>query len=349
MDVSLREGSPETERVDRGTQSVRFPISHEADVGQARRVVRDYAVRCGLDEEDAERLALVVTECGNNIVRHAGSIGSIVFSRVPGPETGFEILAIDEGPGIADVGFALEDGFSTAGTAGVGLGAIRRQSDEFDVHSTPDEGTVVLSRIYRDRVMPAEASRIAAVCLPRGGETVSGDAWIARHEAGVVSIMLADGLGHGYAAADAANLAVETFCRDAREDPASCMKTMHDALRSTRGAAISVAQIRPDGALGYCGVGNVRTILTSIDRTQELIAMNGTAGHRARRIRTFDYEGAREAILVMHSDGLRSRWKLDQFRALRLKHPAVIAGVLLRGCERGTDDVCVVVWKGEEA
>ena len=61
---------------------------------------------------------------------------------------GVEILALDKGPGIRDLERSLRDGYSTAGGAGTGLGAISRLSSEFDVYSPPGKGTALLARIW---------------------------------------------------------------------------------------------------------------------------------------------------------------------------------------------------------
>ncbi len=345
MHFFVREDSPQGQRFDDGTQSVRLPIGHDADVGEARRAVRGAAVRAGFDEEDAERTALVVTEYGNNIVRHAGE-GAIVVTKISGPLPALEIISIDSGPGIPDIPRALQDGHSTAGTSGVGLGGIRRLSDQFDAHSRNGEGTVMMSRITRDREhLPEPIRSLSAICLPRNGEEVSGDSWAASPVDGGFRIIVADGLGHGYAAAEASIEAVRRFRTTTSESPVSSLERIHEALRHTRGAAVSIADVGNGGRIDYCGLGNVRGILVEEEQTQSLVSMNGTAGHRAGRNRQFSYDCPEDSILIIHSDGLRTKWSLDDFRGLRVRHPAVIAGVLLRDCERRTDDVCVTVWR----
>lgn len=348
MQFFVREGSPQGGRFDDGTQSVRFPIFHQADVGEARRAVRGAALRAGFDEGDAERAAIVITECGSNIVHHAGE-GSIIVSKLPGREPALEIIASDSGPGIPNLPRALQDGHSTAGTPGVGLGGIIRQSDYFDAYSEEGEGTLVMARIVRGHAELEEPFRsLSSICLPRHGEEVSGDAWAAVPSGDSIRVMVTDGLGHGVAAAEASIEAVRRFRQTIGEPLPESMRLIHEALRPTRGAAISIAEIR-DQKLVYCGLGNVRGIVVSEDDTRSLVSMNGTAGHRAGRIDTFSYDCPDDATLIIHSDGLKSKWKLEDFRGLGVRHPAVIAGALIRDCERRTDDVCVFVWKGPRA
>ena len=114
-----------------------------------------------------------------------------------------ELLSVDGGPGMTDVQRCLQDGYSTAGTPGNGLGAVKRLSDEFDVHSTPGKGTVIVSRIATSTA-PSNAFAVGAVCLPFPGEEVCGDTWRSVEREREIAVMVADGLGHGPEAAVAA-------------------------------------------------------------------------------------------------------------------------------------------------
>ena len=111
-------------------------VEEESAVGEARRAVRRVAASIGLDDLVAERAALVVTEAARNVVRH-GRGGFVALRALEGAAPGIEVLAVDAGPGISDVAAALRDGHSTGGTAGQGLGAMRRLATAFDVWSAP--------------------------------------------------------------------------------------------------------------------------------------------------------------------------------------------------------------------
>src|SRR5690606_10679888 len=118
-------------------------IAHRSDVAEWRRRVAALAERAGLDETATARVALVVTELGTNLVRHAGGGWGDASAREGRPGHGVDVLTVDGGPGIADLGRALGDGYSTAGTPGTGIGAVRRQSACFDVFTQAGRGTVV--------------------------------------------------------------------------------------------------------------------------------------------------------------------------------------------------------------
>src|SRR4051794_35013448 len=105
-----------------------FPLAELSQVGDARRTVTALAERLGFDETRRGELAIVVTELANNVVRHGRGGELVVRSVQLEGVAGLEILAVDKGPGIANVGRALQDGFSTGGAQGSGLGAGRRLS-----------------------------------------------------------------------------------------------------------------------------------------------------------------------------------------------------------------------------
>src|SRR3954469_7596574 len=113
-------------------------------VGEARRHCAQLAAECGLDEVVAGQLAIIVNELGNNLVRHATGGRLLVSGRPERREV--EVISVDKGPGIADIQRCLGDGYSTAGTPGTGLGAVRRLAREFDIHSAVPQGTIIVAR-----------------------------------------------------------------------------------------------------------------------------------------------------------------------------------------------------------
>jgi hypothetical protein len=153
-----------------------------------------------------------------------------------------------------------------------------------------------------------------------------------------------DGLGHGLAAADASVAALRAFSAVAERGPGDILHEIHGALRGTRGAAVSIAEIdRRLGVVRFAGVGNVAASIVTAETVRHLVSHHGIAGHQLRRVQEFQYPWPAEALLVLHSDGLQSRWTLERYPALAQRHPAVVAGVLYRDFARGTDDTTVVV------
>ena len=110
-----------------------------------------------MGEIDAGAVAIAVTELGTNIMKH-GKSGRMVFEAVGNGTKGLRILALDKGPGIQNITTALEDGYSTSGTSGNGLGAVRRLSTHFDIYSLRDRGTCVLAEFWPKKKAPVGSS-----------------------------------------------------------------------------------------------------------------------------------------------------------------------------------------------
>jgi serine phosphatase RsbU (regulator of sigma subunit) len=240
----------------------------------------------------------------------------------------------------------LQDGFSTAGTRGTGLGAIARLSSEFDVYSVPDWGTAVMARLW-PRPMASVSSRAAmdfgAVSLPHPAEQVCGDLWAVEQAPGRILLIVADGLGHGPAAAAAAQESVRVFRENVHQAPAEILLSIDAALRSTRGAAVLVAAINLIERQVCCaGVGNISGSIVVEGPSRSLVSHNGTMGHAVRKIQEFLYPFPCGAVLILHSDGLATSWRLNQYPGLAARSPVIIAGVLYRDYKRGRDDVTVV-------
>lgn len=323
------------------TAQQRIEIEDDTQVGEARRVAATFSRSAGLSQTEAGRLAIVVNELGTNLRKHAGR-GELLLSEVP---AGVEVLAIDSGPGM-DVDASLRDGLSTAGTRGEGLGAVKRQAQFFDAWSAPGKGSVVMARVCKETA-PA-ALQIGAVSQPLRGEAECGDAWDLDLRRSSLRILLADGLGHGPTAARAARAAVDTFRASQNlPGPEALLHDIHAALRPTRGAAVAVAEVDLVARmLRFCGVGNIAATIESASApSRGLLSHNGIAGHEARRIQEFSLPLPSRAVLVLHSDGLTSHWKLAPYSGLHQRHAAVIAGVLYRDFRRRSDDVTVVVVK----
>src|SRR5262249_31710738 len=156
------------------------------------------------------------------------------------PRTVVELVILDGGPGMASVEAMFEDGRSSGGTFGIGLGVIDRIANRFDIFSTPARGTVAIASFLAARDEALAAPRIDGITRPISGEDVCGDAWAAATRDLRTSIMLADGLGHGPLAQHASRAAVDAFMEDPWLGPAEILRRADGALRGTRGAAISV-------------------------------------------------------------------------------------------------------------
>ncbi|RZI86626.1 MAG: hypothetical protein EOP38_00680 [Rubrivivax sp.] len=329
---------------------IALPIEEISQIGDARRRAAALADKLAFDAVAAGRVALVVTELATNLVRHAKGGQLLLAVRGEGTaEAAVEVLSIDRGPGIASMAACLEDGFSTGGTAGTGLGAIRRQADEFDAYADAS-GTLLVARVRAARATPSGPPAVAGPVISHGGislcapgEMVCGDQWAFVGAGAQAALIVADGLGHGPIAAEAALAAVAVFEAEAvGQSPSRVLELAHAALRSTRGAAVSVA--RMDGnTVSYAGAGNVAGRLVSALDSRSLVAHHGTLGLQVRKLQDFHYDWTEHALLILHSDGLATRWDLQKVPGLLQRDPSLIAAFLIRDHCRGKDDVAVVV------
>lgn len=319
------------------------PVSDASSVGEVRRMAIAAAQRLGFDETESGKLALLATEASRNALIHGGGGQVVLTASAEGTAALARILAIDKGEGIANIADAMSDGFSTAGTMGGGLGAMKRMATTLDIF-TGRGGTIVLIEVGTPS--PVRPLQIAGFAVPYPGESVCGDAWSSHQTTQRTVAFIADGLGHGWGAAEAAAEAVDTFHRRVELPPGEILAYMHDALRKTRGAVAAIAEIRPaERLLIYAGVGNISGVVLDGSRSRSLVSHNGTLGMTIPKIQEFQSEWTPDSMLVLHSDGLHSRWDLSTYSGLLARHSAVIGGALLRDFRRQRDDASVVVVK----
>jgi hypothetical protein len=292
-------------------------------------------------------VALVATELATNLLKHGAGGEILVGSFGEEKDSGIELIALDKGPGISNVAASLADGYSTAGTAGKGLGAVVRQSHFVDVASWPGVGTAILARLKRGQPSEngADISRVGAVAVPMPGQDVCGDSWGVSVGQDQSTVLVADGLGHGPEAAEASVEAVRLFHRFIGHRAPALLEYVHGGLRATRGAAVSVARFHNgSGKLIYSGVGNIAGVIFANGELRRMVSMPGTAGHNARKIQAFEYPFT-TGLVILHSDGIASTWTLERYPNLAARHPTLIAAVLYRDLTRHRDDATVLVAK----
>jgi anti-sigma regulatory factor (Ser/Thr protein kinase) len=329
-----------------------FPITESSQVAAARRSVQWLAERLDFNQERVGRAALIVSELGSNLVKHArgGEILMRPLTSAIGEREGLEVVAVDTGPGIPDVALSRIDGFSTSGTLGHGLGSIERQADLFDLYTQPS-GTSIVAAVYREAPRPSPHTNgryeVGAIHVAKSGEDVCGDDWCWRMRSERLAILVADGLGHGLHAHEAAIAATDVFAKEHENAPSRVIGDVHAALRATRGAAVAMIDLDLErGTARYAGLGNISgTIVTATGKQHHLVSQNGTAGHTAGRIHEFNYAVPAGSVMVLASDGLGTHWSFAPYPGLHQKGASSIAAILYRDFSRRRDDVTVVVAK----
>ncbi|MDG9717919.1 ATP-binding protein/SpoIIE family protein phosphatase [Streptomyces sp. DH24] len=338
------------------------PVRDSTRVRDARVAAEQAAALAGLDERRTASAALVATELATNLLKHAEG-GQVLIDVVAPPVLPagrdalrvVQIAAVDHGPGIADVVAARRDGFSTAGSLGAGLGTCQRIADDFDLHSTPGRGTVALARIGAAVTARGSLSgppcgvRAGGVNVPFDAADYSGDAWAWVRSEDRLTLMLADGLGHGPEAARASTAAVSALREAAALPPGEMLRRLDTALSGTRGAAVAVAQVDTRAErLRFAGIGNVGARLCRDGAWRHLTSRPGIIGvHRHATMREEETEWGPGRLLIMHSDGLPSRWTPPSDARLWETDPAVTAAVTMRDASSSArpvrDDTAVAV------
>ncbi len=300
----------------------------------------------GFTEHRVGELAIAATELATNLHRHAKAGMIVLRQRRSGGDAAVELIATDCGPGVLDLDLLTHDGESSRGTLGIGLGAIVRMATWFDAYSLPGRGTVMVATFW-PAAAPTARPAFAAITRPITNETVCGDAWACRSHGDVFTFMLADGLGHGLLAAAASSEAVRAFRTGGPDEmPADAMRHLHGALHSTRGAAVAVARLDPArGRITFTGIGNVAAWVDDGDRRHGLLSTPGIVGHNARKFSELQLPMPSGATVVLHSDGLTSKWDLGVYPGLRMRDPHLIAATLMRDAAIHHDDASVLVAK----
>ncbi len=337
-------------------------IKGTQDVEEARLIGFDLARQAAFDESVGERAALIATEAGNNILRHSGE-GQILARLVGANEPAVEIIAVDRGPGIAHLSAAMRGGYSTSRGSGLGLRAMLRAANLFDIYSRPGQGTALIAQVWarslryyattRDYANPclkSSAISVAETVTTPGepsGVRVIGDAWVTKHQPSRSLIMVVSGLGKGEESAKIATEAVRVMEEVHRLEPAEIIEVMHEALDGTRGASVAVAEIRLSSAtpeIRFAGVGNISARVTHSDGAFNLDSRHGIVGYEAE-IQEFLFPWIAQSTLVIHTVGLSAGWNTEDYPGLLASHPSLIAAVLHRDYSCGTEGATVVVVK----
>ncbi|MDQ8203990.1 ATP-binding protein [Pelagicoccus sp. SDUM812003] len=329
----------------------RIEIDDQSRVSQCRRRAKALARSLGFSEVDRERVGIAVSEAVSNVLRHAGSG---VFLAQPSrlfAEPCLTVLLWDRGPGISNLDRSLEDGYSSADGQGIGLGAMKRQSDGFELYSKPKGGLVVSMRFRKRGPMKRSASpdvsyrNVFATAIPMPEEADSGDAWAVEKRSGVWKLLLVDGLGHGTKAAKAARLAVERFGTVADLAGESIMYSLNDALKGSRGAVAAVAEIDESrGRLRFTGVGNIFGRLFTNGALSTMTSSSGIVGYQMRTVSSYEFDWNKDSMIILHSDGIGSKWLLDSYPGLAFSESSIAAGVLLSDFRKQSDDSSILVF-----
>lgn len=341
------------------------PVQNESALILLRAKLFAIAQRLGISEQKREHMALVASELVSNQVKHAGGRGLIQLWQQPGPV--LDILALDYGPGIANLSLAEKDGYSSVSTLGKGLGSIRRLSDEsftYTQHESHDglqkwSGTVFLARFYPGSKKMKSVNGAGIGDLAPGlsiglfsrslsNDRYNGDRIYLQVTGKTLRWLHLDGLGHGeQAQAATANLASHlAHC----ENPGALLEAVDRQIQDTRGAVAIAGELDLAGqVLDIVGVGDMQARVMENEEMHNLSFAPGVLGKEHKKSVPFRFDAGKRCLAITASDGIRKNWGVSNFPGLFHLHPQLIAYTLGNIMSRISDDqsLCIASIKSE--
>ncbi len=326
-----------------------FTVTDRSELNTLKKLVKALGLEAGLSEHQLGKVDIIIAEITTNCFKHVTGHCEILFRKIKQDQhTGIEVISIDHGPGMQDALHMLQDGISTKDTLGLGMGAIKRQSDQFNVYSRKGWGTLLLSRIFSEVAQPIAnkqaTSDFSTLIVPYPGETACGDGIFYKVSDKKHIFLVTDGLGHGPQAQAASQQAGDVFYQSASTDPVQLMKEIHRQLGYTRGAAgMAIVLNTAQQTIDCCGIGNIAMRMVMPEKSKQSISNHGILGHNIpSHLLTAHYDRQDHALLVMHSDGLSSHWSIKEYPELMRREPMLIAAALYKDYKREKDDLCYI-------
>ena len=329
-------------------------VSDPSDVSAARRQVKAMSEALSFDEEVCEELAIVASELASNLVRHADKGTLTLTPVVDEPRSGLRIVSLDDGPGIRDVDLAMTDGFSTDDSLGYGLGTVNRLMDELDISTQggPEHGTrIICTRWLRPPSAPVTSCPLAFGVATRAypGLPVNGDAFVIKRWGQQALVAVIDGLGHGQHAHRASQTAREYVERHFDQSLMHIFRGTGRTCRSTRGVVMALARFDwQQETLTFGSIGDIEAQVIGPPQPMRFMIRRGIVGGRAPDPVITEHHWEPDYVLVLHSDGLKTRWRWEDFAHLADQPAAVVAHEMLRALGKDDDDATVIVVKGAE-
>lgn len=328
-------------------RSLRFKIRQQSHVTLAVLACQRDDFLPAFPANERGEVGTVVSELATNILKYAGHGEILLESLEADGRHGVSIQASDQGPGIKDLSQALADGYSTSGTLGLGLPAVKRMSDSLSITAPIGGGTVVNAVRWCRSPLPTSSPRQPPAnarvnrCKPPGephpktpltlairmqhrplpGQTVCGDQTLALELTELTLLVQLDGTGHGHSAHQAATALIACIQDQVKNwqqsRPEILLPSLLDACQITAssgiGAAIGLALVdRPQRRLHFMGLGNT-SIMAFKPGGWEGISQAGMLGHRYRKPMLSSTSLQAGDSIVTFSDGISS----SGVRALR--------------------------------
>jgi anti-sigma regulatory factor (Ser/Thr protein kinase) len=327
---------------------ISFTANDRSYFSLIKKEIHRLALAVGMSQARLNSIDLIVAEMTSNLFKYSND-GEILLGIFPNNGSPYvELICVDNGPGIKNPGKMSQDGISTSSTLGHGLGSMKRLSDAFELYSQLDWGTIVLSRIYNEPEKTNMKNRaiVRPIVVSKPGETTSGDGFVSKETDKFIKLMLADGLGHGPEANIAVNEAATAFKVFPDYSPAETLRFLHNSLRKTRGAVITIAAYEyATRTWTVAGVGNISARVSGPTSFRNHMSYNGIVGHNMPgTLNDQQYPNLYNQVMLC-SDGIKTRIDLQKYPQMYKYDLSVLAAAIYKDHARRTDDMSVVAAK----
>ncbi len=332
-----------------GKEEWMMEVIHPRDKIRVRNKARIIAKEIGfIKEKTIEEIVITVSELASNLIKHAKGGKIVINSLEEKGKKGIQIESIDKGPGIDDIELAMVDGFSKNSGLGFGLGTINRLMDSFKITSRKGFGTHIIVKRwiqegFEKEIFPLD---IGGVSKPYPGLKVNGDAFIIKRWKEKILISVIDGLGHGPMANSASNIALRYIKKNFDQSLNQIIRGVHMACQHSRGLVMALARldlINKD--IFFTGIGNIEVRIFGNKMQDSFISRRGIMGRNIPTPKIMKHHWEPGFIMILFSDGIKSRWQWKDYSYLLDKPARFIAYRMLEDLARDDDDATIVVVK----
>ena len=327
-------------------------VSIKSDIAAARLAVKKITAAMGFGGQTSEEVVLAVSELASNLIKHATHGKLELIPVTHGGRSGIRIESLDNGPGIADSEQTITDGYSTTGSLGYGLGAVNRLMDELDINlrDGPEGGTrIVCTRwlVVREECgIPCPFS-FGSASRPHPAMKVNGDAFVIKQWGMHALVGVIDGVGHGELAHQVAQTTRQYLESHFDQPMMYLFRGVTRACRGTRGVVMALSRFDwAQSKLTFAAIGNIEARVFGSAVSMNLIIRRGIVGVNAPNPVVTEHPWEPRYVMVLHSDGLRSRWRWEDFPDFAEAPAQRIAQRLVTTLARADDDATAVVVKG---
>lgn len=332
------------------TENVSLSITRrvrvENDVARIRQEAFDMAERLGFSRTRAYAVTTSVSELANNLLRHASDGGLISLSPVDNCGIpGIEVVCVDDGPGIADIDLAMQDGYSTSGGLGGGLPGVKRLMDEFSILSESSEGTKIAAIKWNtDGCADRRDSPVAVLRRPIPGQTYCGDQFASWQRKDETVLCAVDGIGHGIEAFKASSAAIDHVSKHIDQSLSDIFEGCDSAIRKTRGVAMTIAIASPQSdTVHIAGIGNVECRVVGVS-TRTFCGSPGIVGRGPRKLRIETVPLLPGDMVILHTDGISAKFGID-LRHFRMRNLPQVAASIMSEYARERDDAGLIIYR----